>query len=66
MLATVGYYVQCPADATKHMCCNKNCAKKSYGGDGDDDCGDGSDENGQWATCHGNTTMHARKMRGVA
>ena len=43
---------QCPGDSSKNLCCNGKCVDKDYGGDGDDDCGDRSDENGDWAKCH--------------
>ena len=47
--------VQCSTNQL--LCCNKKkCVSKGYAGDGDDDCGDNSDENGQWSTCHATTT----------
>ena len=45
-------YKVCPADSGKYVCCNGNCESKRYEKDGDNDCGDNSDENGQWKTCH--------------
>ena len=47
--------LNCPTDASKYQCCNGKCVTKSYIGDGDDDCGDESDENGQWMNCNGPT-----------
>ena len=44
--------VACPSDSSMYKCCNGKCAAKRYDQDGDNDCGDNSDEDGQWAKCH--------------
>ena len=54
--------VDCPTDANKYKCCNGNCVKKSYNGDGDNDCGDNSDEDGKLSTCHGESSILANAL----
>ena len=58
--------LQCPADAGKHVCCNNKCVTKGYEGDGDNDCGDNSDEDGRWSTCHDRAAVAASNATAAA
>ena len=58
--------LQCSTDANKYVCCNGRCVTKSREGDGDDDCGDDSDEDGRWSTCHAGGSPAAADLAAAA